>query len=141
MLLGGNSHSKKITTYDWTTGIYVDRAVLQFERKNSTCALLTTSDGQKLVVVAGGEAGGTEAYNPLDVSVITLSADFPPGYNFGGPTMVAENGGSDLIFYSSESTQVWKYSSATSSWTQIGNLISYRADTVVLAVSGLSCDF
>jgi hypothetical protein len=78
-----------------------------------------------------------EVWSPLDDTVRTLTPDFPVPYN-DYSKLISVSGNSELIYYDLD-TGVHKFSSATNSWTKIGNTILNRCLTVVLPVTGMSC--
>jgi hypothetical protein len=118
-------------------------AQLNKNRKLSACALLKESNGKTLVAVASGISQGMEAWNPVDDSVVTLTSDFPliaSEY----PPMLSVNGNTELIFYESSNSYghpkgIWKYSTLTSNWTKIGDMLFPRGSFSVLPVDGVSC--
>jgi hypothetical protein len=118
---------------------------LNRSRTFSTCATITGSNGEKLVVVAGGYSSGMEVWNPIDKSVKILTSDFPLATGAGLPQMISIKNGKELIFYEaaekpeSERNGIWKYDVATNTWTKIGEMKIARNDFVVLPVDDISC--
>jgi hypothetical protein len=118
---------------------------LNTSRTTSACAMVTGSNGEKLVVVAGGYSSGMEVWNPIDGSVNILTPDFPLATGAGLPQMISIKNGRELIFYEaaekpeSERNGIWKYDVATNTWTKIGEMKIARNDFVVLPVDDISC--
>ncbi len=118
-------------------------ARLSGDRKLSHCALLKGSNGKTLVAVAGGLAQGMEVWNVDEDSVKTLTSEFPK-YSGEYPQMISVNGNTELIFYESSNSVgnpqgIWKYSSSTSNWTKIGDMLFPRGSFSVIPVDGVSC--
>jgi hypothetical protein len=138
-----------ILTYDWTTMQYTKQSArLSGDRVSSACALLKGSSGTLLVAVAGGISQGMEAWNPADDSVATLTAEFPlPSedvYTYEYPQMLSVKGNTELIFYESSTSNgspkgIWKYSTLTSNWTKIGEMLFPRGSFSVVPVDGVYC--
>ena len=111
----------------------------------STCAMVTGSNGEKLVVVAGGHSSGMEVWNPIDGSVNILTPDFPLATGAGLAQMISIKNGRELIFYEaaekpeSERNGIWKYDVGTNTWTKIGEMKIARNDFVVLPVDNIPC--
>jgi len=86
-----------------------------------------------------------EVWNPLDGTVKTVSEDFPAASTINhGSKLVSINNGAQLIFYEgatdkTDSKGIWKFDSATSSWSQIGELLLARDDFAVLPLKDVSC--
>ena len=154
VILGGVNNRRRIVTFDWITMEYTEHnSTLIKERVRSSCSVVKSREGQKVVAIAGGgtNSTGLEIWNPIDDSVEFLCDLLPSeeGQKTEGlqdPRMVPINGGSEILIYGgsfgggSRQNKIWRYSFENDSWDEFGKMRIEREEHVVLPVVGLQCN-
>jgi hypothetical protein len=145
VFLGGYYTPTYIKTLDWNTMEYtLHDEKLNNEHKYGTCALIRGPKGEPLVAVASGTSAGLEIWDPANGVVSDVSPNFPPiSGDVQSPKMISVNGGSELIYYETGSTEmekpILKYFVGNNSWLEVGQMLFGRDDFAVLPVRDLSC--
>ena len=141
-------------------GAFTKLPDLQTSRHSHACAVFTTSNGQKALLVVGGiteqnkPASSTEILLSLDLRW-TFAASLPEGRSLTGAQAVSFGDGKMLLLggrdsdsgkisdkvlrFSEEVGQVNKAQdiSSTSRWTEFGNMMTPRANHAIAVVTNI----
>ena len=145
VFLGGVDSPLAIKTLDWNTMEYtLHKEELNNEHKYGTCELVRGPRGEPLVAFASGTSTGLEIWDPEAGTVTNVSPDFPPiSGDVQSPKMIAVRGGSELIYYETGTTElekpILKYTVATNTWEEVGEMSYGRDDFIALPVRDITC--
>ena len=119
-------------------------------RWKSACTLMTSQNGEQVIVVAGGihvNSKGMEMWNPNDHTVTLLATLLPneseKSLGLNHAQLVPIKGGSEMLMYGGWQGDyqdgIWKFNLAEGSWDLHGKLLRAREEHAVLPISGIMC--
>ena len=111
---------------------------LSGNRVFSSCAVLNSENGEKLVAVASGYSPGMETWNTNNGTVKYVTTDFPHSFSGGYAQMISIDSGNQLLLYIEG--EIWNYSQASKSWIKIGNMLQFRINSLALPLKNITCN-